>query len=454
MPLRPPGHRDRRHLPGLWVWNDFLNPLFILGPLQGQTITTGLYLHDRTVLGGLRPALRHHVPRRDPAGGRLPGHARAVRRRPDVGRRRSEPAGCRDLGDFAGEWVDAGPSSATCRRCATSAARRTSTHDLTSLSWLAAPPYTGGYHTGVLRVDGVVPAGAAVPLGAVGRASASTGDGHVTRRTDTRMALRGGPAALAGRRSPTPDTGPRPSRSSQDLFAPIAHSETGWGWLYDRAVERGRRPRLLRPGTDPGDHPPGERAPLPARPRAAPDCGWAARGCPASSATRTRAPMLLEYELPRHVSDGLVYPHAGGGPRHGARPAMRQRRGRTFAGPRRAGPTTPRSPWTPFELRAGPGRSSVEFRTADPDERRRAADPRQPPGLAAARRRGRPALAGHRRRAGDRRPAAGSPAAGTGSGSRSTRDRRPPGPRRRAWSRDRRLDPPGPLAVRGRPAAR
>jgi len=28
----------------LWIWNDFLNPLLILGPLQGQTITTGLYL--------------------------------------------------------------------------------------------------------------------------------------------------------------------------------------------------------------------------------------------------------------------------------------------------------------------------------------------------------------------------------------------------------------------------
>jgi raffinose/stachyose/melibiose transport system permease protein len=29
---------------GLWVWNDFLNPLFILGPRQGQTITTGIYV--------------------------------------------------------------------------------------------------------------------------------------------------------------------------------------------------------------------------------------------------------------------------------------------------------------------------------------------------------------------------------------------------------------------------
>jgi raffinose/stachyose/melibiose transport system permease protein len=29
---------------GLWTWNDFLNPLIILGPLQGQTITTGIYI--------------------------------------------------------------------------------------------------------------------------------------------------------------------------------------------------------------------------------------------------------------------------------------------------------------------------------------------------------------------------------------------------------------------------
>lgn len=28
---------------GLWVWNDFLNPVYILGALQGQTITAGIY---------------------------------------------------------------------------------------------------------------------------------------------------------------------------------------------------------------------------------------------------------------------------------------------------------------------------------------------------------------------------------------------------------------------------
>jgi raffinose/stachyose/melibiose transport system permease protein len=26
---------------GVWIWNDFLDPLIILGPSQGTTITTG-----------------------------------------------------------------------------------------------------------------------------------------------------------------------------------------------------------------------------------------------------------------------------------------------------------------------------------------------------------------------------------------------------------------------------
>ncbi|NUR83279.1 MAG: carbohydrate ABC transporter permease [Nonomuraea sp.] len=28
---------------GVWIWNDFLNPLIILGPSQGTTVTTGIY---------------------------------------------------------------------------------------------------------------------------------------------------------------------------------------------------------------------------------------------------------------------------------------------------------------------------------------------------------------------------------------------------------------------------
>ncbi|MEV6299910.1 carbohydrate ABC transporter permease [Actinoplanes sp. NPDC051861] len=44
MPLVRPATATVVIFLSLWIWNDFLNPLFILGPLQGQTITTGLYL--------------------------------------------------------------------------------------------------------------------------------------------------------------------------------------------------------------------------------------------------------------------------------------------------------------------------------------------------------------------------------------------------------------------------
>jgi raffinose/stachyose/melibiose transport system permease protein len=44
MPLARPATATVTIFLSLWIWNDFLNPLFILGPEQGQTITTGLYL--------------------------------------------------------------------------------------------------------------------------------------------------------------------------------------------------------------------------------------------------------------------------------------------------------------------------------------------------------------------------------------------------------------------------
>ncbi|WP_414943679.1 hypothetical protein [Amycolatopsis sp. cmx-11-32] len=28
---------------GVWIWNDFIDPLIIPGPSQGTTITTGIY---------------------------------------------------------------------------------------------------------------------------------------------------------------------------------------------------------------------------------------------------------------------------------------------------------------------------------------------------------------------------------------------------------------------------
>jgi raffinose/stachyose/melibiose transport system permease protein len=44
MPLVRPATATVAIFLSLWIWNDFVNPQFILGPLQGQTITTGLYL--------------------------------------------------------------------------------------------------------------------------------------------------------------------------------------------------------------------------------------------------------------------------------------------------------------------------------------------------------------------------------------------------------------------------
>lgn len=44
MPLLRPATATVATFLSLWIWNDFMNPQFILGPLRGQTITTGLYL--------------------------------------------------------------------------------------------------------------------------------------------------------------------------------------------------------------------------------------------------------------------------------------------------------------------------------------------------------------------------------------------------------------------------
>jgi raffinose/stachyose/melibiose transport system permease protein len=44
LPLLRPATATVSIFIGLWVWNDFLSPLLILGPLHGQTITTGIYI--------------------------------------------------------------------------------------------------------------------------------------------------------------------------------------------------------------------------------------------------------------------------------------------------------------------------------------------------------------------------------------------------------------------------
>jgi ABC-type sugar transport system permease subunit len=44
MPLLRPATISVAIFVGLWSWNDFLQPLILLGPLQGQTITVAMYL--------------------------------------------------------------------------------------------------------------------------------------------------------------------------------------------------------------------------------------------------------------------------------------------------------------------------------------------------------------------------------------------------------------------------
>lgn len=43
LPLLRPATASVLVITGVWVWNDFLNPLVLLGPLQGNTVTVGLY---------------------------------------------------------------------------------------------------------------------------------------------------------------------------------------------------------------------------------------------------------------------------------------------------------------------------------------------------------------------------------------------------------------------------
>lgn len=102
--------------------------------------------------------------------------------------------------------------------------------DLSSISWLAIPPYSGGYHTGVLRLDGRVLAAERfswAPWG-VSREARSNGLrvlgevrlGYEATRVLWRVTLSNETDAA------------RRVELEQELFAPIAHSEVDWGWLY------------------------------------------------------------------------------------------------------------------------------------------------------------------------------------------------------------------------------
>jgi hypothetical protein len=218
------------------------------------------------------------------------------------------PAGVPDLDEVAGNWVDAA-DLAHLPSMRNQFGQGHVNSDLSSLAWLAAPPYSFGYHTGVLRLDGLtLPAQRFrwKPWG-VQREHAGA---SMTVRTDTRMVLE--QDLLLWQIDVTNDTdGPLECSISQDLFAMVAHTDTGWGWLYDvpwtagnyhdfMTLERirssigsepgsgyllGRGPRKLRLG----------------RPR-----------LPGIQRDADTEPMSLAYELPRHVSQDTVYPYRDG----------------------------------------------------------------------------------------------------------------------------------------------
>ena len=102
--------------------------------------------------------------------------------------------------------------------------------DLTSLSWLAIPPYAVGYHTGVLRVDGRVLAAERFRWAPWGVDRESSAEG-LTVRTSVSMAYES--TRLMWRIEVTnASERARDVAVDQELLAAVAHSEVDWGWTY------------------------------------------------------------------------------------------------------------------------------------------------------------------------------------------------------------------------------
>ncbi|MCU1411673.1 MAG: hypothetical protein JWR04_2380 [Rhodoglobus sp.] len=201
------------------------------------------------------------------------------------------------LDDFADEWLDR-HDLAHLHSLRNQWGQAHVNGDLTSLSWLAIPPFSGGYHTGALRVDGHVLAAERLrwaPWGVEREAAA----GGIRVRTDTRLGYEA--ARVLWTVTVTNETdAPREVVLDQELLAPVAHSEVDWGWLYGTpwnaghhhdyyATERLRSEALADEPRQVQLLPHGER--------------WVRLGSPRIPGIQRdedSAPMLLESELPDH----------------------------------------------------------------------------------------------------------------------------------------------------------
>ena len=102
--------------------------------------------------------------------------------------------------------------------------------DLASISWLAFAPYSVGYHTGALRVDGRVVTAERYQWSPWGvRRGASVGDVEV--QSDVRLGFE--ETSVFWRHTVT-NMSDQPVRVvvEQELLCMVARSEVDWGWLY------------------------------------------------------------------------------------------------------------------------------------------------------------------------------------------------------------------------------
>ncbi|PJJ61898.1 hypothetical protein [Compostimonas suwonensis] len=170
--------------------------------------------------------------------------------------------------------------------------------DLTSLSWLAMPPYAGGYRTGVLRIDGEIARAERLrwsPWG-VQRVADCSG---IRVLSDTRMAYEDSTLLWKLHVENTSEQ-TRVVEVEQELISLVATSEVDWGWLYGTpwnaghyhdfyATERLRGAVLGGEGTQVQLRQDGER--------------WVRLGSPRIPGIQRdedSEPMLLEHELPDH----------------------------------------------------------------------------------------------------------------------------------------------------------
>ncbi|MGW1878959.1 hypothetical protein [Streptomyces sp. NPDC001975] len=216
--------------------------------------------------------------------------------------------GVPDLDDVAGHWVGA-DEIAHLPSLRNQQGQAHVNHDLTSLSWLAAPPFTFGYHTGELYLDGHVPAAQRFlwkPWGVLREHRRHDG---LLLTSDTRMAL--SRDLLLWRIEISNESGEaRSVELAQDLFAMAAHSEVGYGWLYDGPWNHGMHHDFMAleriRATTGGGEPHYLLSPAPRRLR------LGKPRVPGIQRDEDHGPMLLDDALPAHVShDKEPEPRAG-----------------------------------------------------------------------------------------------------------------------------------------------